>query len=98
MRLVCVEMESILIRISTAITRWKGKGLWWHTEVSWLLGEKGSRNARSVGYTASGVGKREQNHANEEQYYVPERNSRGALRRRRLRVIQKTCVTVKARS
>jgi len=26
MRLVCVEMESVLIRISTAITRWKGKG------------------------------------------------------------------------
>ena len=58
MRLVCVEMESILIRISTAITRWKGKGLWGHTEVSWLLkGGKESRNARSVGYTAASESK-----------------------------------------
>jgi hypothetical protein len=31
-----------------------------------LLGEKGSRKATSIGYTASGIGKREQNHANGE--------------------------------
>ena len=94
MRLVCVEMESILIRISTAITRWKGKGLWWHTEVSWLL--KGGKEVEERKICDIYCGKREQNHANGEQYYVPDRCSREGLRRRRLRVTRKAYVTAKA--